>query len=107
MDVTYLFDESGEAVALLADGTVWSPSLRCVGSLALSNEPTFVIAPDGTYVGEVVGDRLCRRRDAPHVTDLGRRSEPMRPSVSWGTPPMGSRSMLPYGYEDVPRDRLA
>ena len=107
MDLTYLYDESGDAVAFVADGAVWSPTSRCVGTFALSNEPSFVLALDGTYVGEVVGDRLCRKQDVPHVPNPGSRREPMRPAVLWGPAPMGSRSMLPYGYEDVPRSLLA
>ena len=106
MELTYLFDERGTAVAFLADGSVWSPSLRFLGSFPFTHEPTFVVDLDGEYFGEVIDDRLCRRVDPPYITTPGRRSEPLRPSVLWGPAPMGSPTMLPYGYEDIPADLL-
>jgi hypothetical protein len=108
VDVTYLFDEGGTAIALLTDErTVWSPSLRFLGSFPLSNDPTFVVDGEGKYFGEVIDDRLCRRSDPPYITSPGRRTEPMQPAVRWGSPPMGSRTMLPPRYEDIPRSLLA
>ena len=105
MELTYLHDEDGEAIAFQADdGTVWSPSLRFIGWFPWSNEPTFVGNQDGRYVGEIVDGRLCRRRDAPYVSDPGRRSEPLTPQVLWGPAPRVGRTMLAPGYEDLPRD---
>jgi hypothetical protein len=107
MDLRYLFDEGGDAIAFLADdGMVWSPSLRFLGYFGVSNEPTFVLDLDGDYFGEVIDDRLCRRSDPPYVTSPGRRSEPFPPAVMWGPAPMGNRTMLPPRYENIPRDLL-
>ncbi|MCR4469848.1 MULTISPECIES: 4-fold beta flower protein [unclassified Burkholderia] len=77
MSTRYIFNTSGDYVAFVQGGNLWSPNSDWLGFIVDGNE---VIDPHGKYMGVITNDdRVVRNRLAPARPALPRRMRPLKP----------------------------
>lgn len=100
-----LHDQAGDWIAFRVDGRYLYNTSATIFGWCLPDQPDLVLAKDGQYLGEIVGDRLFRQTTPPFVPNPGYLSDPGGVG-SPSNPGNKGYASLPSGMEDVPRDRL-
>lgn len=97
--IRYIFNTSGNYVAFLKEGNVFTPSCEWIGFISGGNE---VYSTDGTFMGYLLDDdRIVRRRNEPIRPRLMRPLHPLRPLRPLSPLRRLRMLRLPYPYEDV------
>lgn len=99
MTVRYIFNTSGQYVAFITDGNLFTPDGEWIGVIANGNE---VYNTEGLYIGLLLDDdRVVRDKQATTPRRIPRPRRPLRPVRP--VRPLRRLRMprLPYPYEDV------
>jgi len=105
MGTEMLHDQGGDWIAFRVDSRyVYSAGGTLVG-WCLDDQPDLVVGEGGSYLGEVVGDRLFRRTSPPFLPGIGYLSDPGSPAMPSNPGNVGYAS-VPSGMEEVPKDLL-
>lgn len=101
-----LHDQAGAWVAFRTDSRYLYSSEGTLVGWCPDDQPDLVIDRHGSYLAEVVGDRLFRRTTPPFVPNPGYQSDPGYPAMP-SNPGNAGYASTPSGMEDVPKDLLA
>lgn len=99
MTIQYIYNTSGEYVAFLKDGYLFSPDGTWLGFIVAGNE---VYQKDGRFLGYLLDDdRIVVRRNERPKRQRARIAQPPRPAIPVRPLRRLRMANLPFPYKDV------